>query len=185
VCSNCRKEYFRSYRKLWGKNNKEKRGGYAREYRKRHREQIKVRVALKYLRLDKNKIRKQQRDLYAKNKERYREKASKWRKGNLDKVRLWNLNRYIKMKGIKREGRHIDREWQKLKKLYRFTCVDCNKKEPSIKLTRDHVIPLSKWNNYIKQHVEIIYGYNDIENILPRCLSCNSSKKDKIYDTGN
>jgi len=96
------------------------------------------------------------------------------------KALIWNLNRYARLKGINRPGGHTVKEWLKLKEKYNFTCVDCQKKEPEIKLTKDHVIPLTKWNKYIENHLEITYGYNDIINIMPRCRSCNSSKYNHV-----
>lgn len=61
-------------------------------------------------------------------------------------------------------GLHSVSEWENLKLLYDFTCPCCHKKEPKIKLTRDHILPLSNG------------GTNDIENIQPLCVKCNSTK---------
>lgn len=73
--------------------------------------------------------------------------------------------RNISLKTV--EGWHSKVEWQELKEKFNYTCVCCGKKEPDIKLSRDHIIPLSK------------NGSNDISNIQPLCKSCNSKKYNK------
>ena len=55
-----------------------------------------------------------------------------------------------------------------LKIKYKNTCPSCYKSEPEIKLTEDHIIPLSKGGN------------NKIENIQPLCGVCNCKKYNKI-----
>lgn len=66
---------------------------------------------------------------------------------------------------IKKEtGTHTYGEWELLKKQYNYTCPCCKKAGPEIKLTEDHIIPLSRG------------GSDLIENIQPLCLSCNSKK---------
>jgi 5-methylcytosine-specific restriction endonuclease McrA len=61
-------------------------------------------------------------------------------------------------------GSHSIGEWEHLKALYNWTCPKCWRKEPQIKLTRDHIVAVSKG------------GSDNIENIQPLCVSCNSKK---------
>jgi 5-methylcytosine-specific restriction endonuclease McrA len=49
-----------------------------------------------------------------------------------------------------------------------FTCKSCRKNCNEVKLTIDHIIPLSKG------------GSNDISNLQTLCLFCNQSKYQKI-----
>jgi len=64
-------------------------------------------------------------------------------------------------------GHHSFEEWESLKAKYDYTCPCCGKSEPAIKLSKDHIVPVSKSGN------------NNIDNLQPLCKSCNSSKRDK------
>lgn len=74
--------------------------------------------------------------------------------------RKWVRRERIKMYG----GSHSTGEWENLKAQYDWTCPSCKRKEPEIKLTRDHVIAVSRG------------GSDNIENIQPLCNPCNAQK---------
>lgn len=86
-----------------------------------------------------------------------------------------NVPKYIYIKSddrkkVRRErikiygGFHSIGEWELLKAQYNFICPSCKQQEPKIKLTRDHIVAISKG------------GSDNIENIQPLCVSCNSRK---------
>lgn len=79
----------------------------------------------------------------------------------------WLKNKRNRMPKI---GGHTWGEWKNLLIQYNYTCPFCQKSEPNISLTQDHIIPLSKG------------GSDNIENIQPLCRSCNSKKHARIIN---
>lgn len=57
-----------------------------------------------------------------------------------------------------------------LRALYGRTCLACGRREPHIRLTVDHVIPLS-WG-----------GTNALDNLQPLCSECNLDKGAQTID---
>ncbi len=81
---------------------------------------------------------------------------------------FYQLQRYYRSKTA--TGRFTIEDWKRIKEKYNFTCLSCGKREPEIKLTIDHIQPLSK------------NGSNNIDNIQPLCRSCNARKNARMID---
>lgn len=96
-------------------------------------------------------------------------KSSLW-KGGISTDRksyysLKSLERYARLKGS--IGSFTVKEWSELKEKYGHKCAICGISETIVKLTKDHITPLTKG------------GSNHIKNIQPLCQSCNSRKSNK------
>jgi len=101
-----------------------------------------------------------------KHPEQHRKRNSEWRSANKDKVNFMNRRRERQIRGV--TGNFTWDEWEETKAKFNHTCPSCGKSEPEIKLTVDHIVPLSKG------------GTNYIDNIQPLCGRCNSSKFNKV-----
>ena len=97
------------------------------------------------------------------------EKAHNW-KGGVSKRKGYSnfMKRRRNIRKLNNGGSHTLDEWETLKAQYNWTCPCCKRKESTIKLTEDHIIPIIKG------------GSDNIENIQPLCRSCNSSKQVKV-----
>jgi 5-methylcytosine-specific restriction endonuclease McrA len=106
--------------------------------------------------------------------ERVREIRRRWREKNREKTREWH-RRWISKNPDKRAavkhrrrsrkrgngGSFTSAEWRAMCAAFDYKCVRCGQEKP---LTVDHVVPLSRG------------GANDITNLQPLCLLCNSIK---------
>lgn len=86
-------------------------------------------------------------------------------KKNPDVIAHLKSRRYARERGA--TGSHTLDQWEQLKDSYGNKCAFCNQTK---KLTKDHIIPLSKG------------GTDYIENIQPLCKNCNSKKWNFIYE---
>src|SRR5262245_1560599 len=96
--------------------------------------------------------------------QQHREEVRRWKIRNPDKVREQNLRRQSQKKQVAIHDFTVA-QWQIVKATYNPRCVYCGKKPK--RLTMDHIIPLSKG------------GQHTLNNIVPACRSCNSTKHTK------
>lgn len=130
----------------------------------------------------KNKVArcKKSREWYQANKERAKKRIKEWAENNKDKVRMYAKNHIHRNRAANRQrckrrrllisvnGKFTHDEWMAIKSAHSFICQICKQAEPDIKLTIDHIIPLSKG------------GRHHRANIQPLCRSCNAKKGAKL-----
>lgn len=98
----------------------------------------------------------------------YLEHSKKWREQNPEKVKARDHARRAFKAG--QPESFTAEEWREVKQRYNYMCLRCRRREPEIKLTADHVVPVSKG------------GSGTIDNIQPLCKSCNSAKSTFTID---
>jgi len=81
---------------------------------------------------------------------------------------MYNEHRHKRLLKLNAEGYHTHQEWEELLKKHDWKCFYCGTEltddKSSRQATRDHRIPIMREGN------------DNIENIVPACKSCNSSK---------
>lgn len=97
-----------------------------------------------------------------KNKEKRKTAKDKWRAKNKPLTNHYSKNYSYREKGA--DGSHSLEEYQLKLQQFKGVCGYCKVRKAG---TKDHIVPLSKG------------GTNYIDNIIPACVSCNSSKRDK------
>lgn len=132
----------------------------ARDYRKANPEKVKAsKAAWKKANSEKNVesvVAYQKR-----NPEKHAKWAKTYREKNQDKYRLWSHNRSEKLR-VNGIYKITDKE---LQKLLSSPCVECGCMENQ---TLDHIIPID------------LGGRHAIGNLQTLCLSCNSSKRNRV-----
>jgi 5-methylcytosine-specific restriction endonuclease McrA len=166
-CKDCVSAYVKQYRA----HNKDKLLKCQTVYREAHREELNERgrqryVAhraeesvrgRKYRRDNADRVRQCDRKRYYATIEYQRERSKRYRENNPElarernrrayeqhpeRWRRYNHNRRTQIKG--NGGYYTDLEWEGLKAQYDYTCLCCGQRESGIRLTVDHVIPISK-----------------------------------------
>jgi 5-methylcytosine-specific restriction endonuclease McrA len=144
------KKSLRQSNEEWKKNNPGKMLEYNQKYRDNHRDR--VRLAVKTSKL--------------KNPDKSKNSVKEWFANNPLKRIEYNNKRRATKASV--GGVVLSSEWESLLDKYNHVCLRCGR--DNVKLTLDHVVPISKG------------GRNTIDNIQPLCGKCNSFKSTKTID---
>lgn len=172
------KEYDKERQRRWYEENKDRanatwqewkakndRSPYHKAYRQANIEKLKEKDRRTSKSPQKAAYRKRR---YAATRERQIKTSLDWQKNNPARHAANEQRR----RAIKTAsgGSYTLAEWEALKRQYNYTCLSCGRQEPEIRLTVDHIIPVTKG------------GSSFIDNLQPLCFSCNSSKNNKVID---
>jgi hypothetical protein len=98
---------------------------------------------------------------WAANRQKLMEATADWARRHPEEISEKNRRRYARSRGVTPEL--TVGEWSALLAAYGLRCAYCRKALGS-RVTLDHMIPLSRG------------GTHSLDNIVPACLTCNSSK---------
>ena len=132
------------------------------EYRK-HRQAYSANAKKRRV-LHSGKVREEHAKHYAANKGKVKEACTRWRKANPGKVKAIHSARRAKKLG--NGGRHTDTQVVELLQLWQGKCAYCGVTATEL----DHVVSIYRG------------GTDNIDNILPACKPCNTSKGSRSLD---
>lgn len=149
-----------------------------RKYRREYMREYNQRPHAKEARIKRQKIYREKVDTAKLKRKRYLENEKhrenllkenrEWKKNNLEKVAIINLNRYLKLRSI--EGSLTYSEILNILEEQGGKCPGCLKDfSEDLPYTIDHFIPISKG------------GINHSNNIQLLCRPCNCSKRASLW----
>jgi len=146
--------------------------GRGRKYYERHRQEVLIRCH-KYYEEHVQESRDYHHKYYTEHIQKALETSIRWTQSHPDEVReirrRANYRRRINLAGA--DGSYTEDEFKQLCLEFNDRCAYCGRGLDEVGLlTPDHVIPLSRG------------GSDYIQNILPACQSCNSSKGVKTFE---
>lgn len=169
------KEKIDEANKKWAKNNAERAKEYKAEWYQQNKE-TKIRAYKERNKEHISNAKKEYNEKHKAEKSAYWQQYYNWHKERIrEQKRLYNrLNkekciRYTQKRvALKRKlpASYTEAQWEQTKKFFDCKCAYCGKEK---KLAQDHFIPLSSGGEYT------------INNIVPACKSCNSSKHNKDF----
>lgn len=154
-------------RKKYYEEHKEEELTNMKKYQDEHREEI-AEQRKTYIENNKEKIKKTQKRYYEENKEAIFERNKKWNERNKDKIRMIDARKRHKRQAIEKTlpADFSEKQWNECKLYFNNKCSYCGKNST---LQQEHFIPVSKGGEYT------------LNNIIPACQSCNSSKNNKSF----
>lgn len=147
--------------------NREKINANHRDFYDRTREERRREARERY-QSDPERFREEKRLDYTQRGDQVRERNRKYAVEHPDIFTAAAQRRRARKEG--NGGSYTVAEWQAIKAAQDYTCLMCGKREPEIKLTVDHVVPIA------------LGGSNDADNLQGLCRSCNCRKRTRIID---
>lgn len=163
ICKNCVKEYNKKHKA----ENKELHDIKYEEYRKHYRETHKAekkKYDEMYRKVKRTERISKGKQYYQENKETFKIKAREYRVNNPDVFRVIMQRRKARTQEL--ESTLTVEQWENIKETFNNKCAYCGKVKP---LAQEHFMPVTKG------------GGHTLDNILPSCKSCNSSKNGKDF----
>jgi 5-methylcytosine-specific restriction endonuclease McrA len=160
-------EEYRQRERAYKEANRETLRVKNREYKERNKDYVRQQDAA-YRQKNRQLIRERHKVWRDANPERWAEICRKWKQANRELVRAAGHRRRARLS--ESAENYTPEEWAALKAAVDWTCLMCGRKEPEIKLTVDHIVPVSKG------------GGNGIHQIQPLCFECNNFKQTRIMD---
>ena len=157
------KEYHIKYKHEHYIKNKAASLECSKKYYKEHKNEI-LDYAKKYREENAEIVSNRKKLCYDKNTNYYKKISLEWSKANYDKTKIYWQRRRARKKLL--ESTFTPNQWIVVKQSFDNKCAYCGKE---LKLHQEHFIALSKGGEYT------------INNIIPSCQSCNSSKGDKNF----
>lgn len=176
ICIDCKKElpatseYFGKHKTCKdGLRNqcKECKKKYSDKYNKQYYKdnaEVAKEKAKTYRENNKEKVKEGKKRYRLTHLEQERENKRLYCKNNKDKINIFKQKRKARKREL--ESNLTTEQWLNIKLEFNNKCAYCGEEKP---LAQDHFIPLSKGGEYT------------INNIIPSCQSCNSSKHDKDF----
>lgn len=146
----------------WLAANKSQQETYNKTYDEKHRQERKLKAARRRQESPR-KTQEISRRSHAKHRAKYRALNRAWKAANPDACVTHTTARRARKQEA--TGSHTTVEWRSILKAHGYRCTYCGTKQSlTVRLTRDHYIPLSKG------------GSNFASNIVPACRPCNGAK---------
>lgn len=159
-CKSCRKEYDKAnYHKYTDRRNE-----YGKKWVAANRDKVRE-THDRWVAENAERNRQHKREWYLKNRDAIKEERSEYKKQYQQENKEKINNQTQRRRARKKQNGVFAISSKELKKLYSSPCLYCGSTD---KITVDHVIPIDKG------------GAHSIGNLVPACLSCNSSKGTKF-----
>lgn len=169
------REHVLEYAKEYAQNSQERIGKYQMQYRDTHKETAKEYIK-GYNKINFERLKVKKKEYFEKNRERFREIQKTRLPIRREQMKVYYAQNKFRF-DVYRQRRRSQKaalestlqpiDWKKIVDHFGNCCVYCGKKAKT--LHQEHFIALSRGGEYT------------INNIVPACRSCNSSKRDTDF----